>query len=135
MSEIEPVKTSNDLVKLVNVSSEGETIDKEGKKVQNKQTDVNFTYDGNSFVVKTHLRIKRFLAEHALRKGFSFAQGRNLLKIVELPVNERSAELYPETNEAMKNDVEKLKKEIAEKDKVIETLETEISKLEKKLKK
>ena len=102
---------------------------------KNEHKDVTFSYDGNAYVVSNHLRVRRYLAEHALKKGYNIAQGRNMLKIEELPYEERSAELYPEANEALRKENQKLQKESEQKDVIIQKLEAELAETEKKKKK
>lgn len=140
--------TKTDLVRLVNISGDKFT-DNEGKEIDPKKEPINFTHDGTPYVVKDSINVRRFVAEHGIKKSFSMAEGRHRLKIVELPYAQRNPEEMPVITEELsklkdenvklvadaidlRKENETLKKELSEKTEALNAANAEINKLQKR---
>ena len=82
-------KRPDDQVKLVNISGEGKQII-DGKEVGNSKRVVEFTFGGDSKIIKDFIVIEREIAEHGIKKTYIPGEGRHMLKIEELPEGRRS---------------------------------------------
>lgn len=107
------IKSKDDFVKLVNISKDGENELKQ----KHFSQDVVFAHDSVEYSVPKggSVILRREVAEHGVKRTHSYAHKMHVLKIEELPENQRNSRVIavsPEI-EDLKSENERLKAQLA----------------------
>lgn len=109
-------KHKSDLVKVVNITKDGTSEPTKETPAGNKYftEDVVFAYNGSHYTVPAgkYITVIREVAEHGVKKAYSFANRIQRLQIEELPENQRNIQnLGANDSQALIEQIEKLKAE------------------------
>ena len=110
------IKSKDDFVKVVNVSRDGKNPDG----VEFKAGEIIFAHDSIHYTVPKgeSIIVRREVAEHGVKKSWSYANKVHGLKIEELPEAQRNSRILTPSDDS---------KVIEEKDKEIEALKAQLA--------